>query len=207
MTSNDDPMFDPRIADWLEAGPTKAPSIVLETVLAAVPSIPQRRARTRRWRFFPLLTPARLLAPAIIALVAVVAGLAIIGRSQGIGSPPSPSASSHRIAFVRDGVHIFTMNDDGSDVTPLGNTTFNAWDPAWSPDGQQMAFASDLTQVDPTPSAGSIATGTQIYTMHADGSVVVDSPTTTFPQPGRRGRPTVGRSRTSGPRSAAASTW
>ena len=35
--------FDQRIADWLEDDPNLAPSQVLETVLAAYPSIPQRR--------------------------------------------------------------------------------------------------------------------------------------------------------------------
>ena len=41
-----DPAFDPRIADWLEADPDRAPREVLDTVLAALPSIPQRRARS-----------------------------------------------------------------------------------------------------------------------------------------------------------------
>ena len=46
-----DPDFEPRIADWLEADPDLAPAPVLSTVLAAFPSIPQRRASRVPWRF------------------------------------------------------------------------------------------------------------------------------------------------------------
>jgi len=38
------PDFDQRIADWLEADPSVAPPVVLATVVAAAPSIQQRRA-------------------------------------------------------------------------------------------------------------------------------------------------------------------
>ena len=39
-----DPTFDQRLADWLEDDPSTAPREVLGTVLAAFPSIDQRRA-------------------------------------------------------------------------------------------------------------------------------------------------------------------
>ena len=48
-----DPDFEPRVADWLEADPDHAPAPVLSTVLAAFPSIPQRRASRVPWRFQP----------------------------------------------------------------------------------------------------------------------------------------------------------
>jgi hypothetical protein len=38
-------LFDNRLADWLEDDPVVAPPQLLETVLAAMPSIPQRRCR------------------------------------------------------------------------------------------------------------------------------------------------------------------
>ena len=44
MTRPPDPLFDQRIADWLEDDPHDAPGQVLEIVLAALPSIPRRRA-------------------------------------------------------------------------------------------------------------------------------------------------------------------
>ena len=43
--------FDQRIADWLENDPGRAPAQAAETVLAAFPSIPQRRAIRVPWRF------------------------------------------------------------------------------------------------------------------------------------------------------------
>jgi hypothetical protein len=49
MTRLTDPVFDQRIADWLEGDPLDAPSQVLDTVLAALPSIPRRRASRVSW--------------------------------------------------------------------------------------------------------------------------------------------------------------
>ena len=51
-----DPDFEPRVADWLEADPDLAPAPVLSTVLAAFPSIPQRRASRVPWRFQSMST-------------------------------------------------------------------------------------------------------------------------------------------------------
>ena len=44
MKPRSDPTFDQRLADWLEDDPTFGPREVLDTVLAAYPSIEQRRA-------------------------------------------------------------------------------------------------------------------------------------------------------------------
>lgn len=93
MTRNT-PSFDQRVAEWLEDAPNQAPSQVSATVLAALPSIRQRR---RGW--FPAggrttAMPNRLgllAAAAIVAVVGVVA-LNLIGRSPGFGSGgPSPT--------------------------------------------------------------------------------------------------------------------
>ena len=46
------PEFDPRIADWLEGDPDRAPEQVLETVLAALPFDPTA-ARPRACRGGP----------------------------------------------------------------------------------------------------------------------------------------------------------
>ena len=43
MNRSTEPDFDQRIADWLEDDPNLAPRQAIETVLAAYPSIPQRR--------------------------------------------------------------------------------------------------------------------------------------------------------------------
>ena len=44
MTRFDDPLFDPRLAEWLEEDPNAAPDQALDVVLASFPSINQRRA-------------------------------------------------------------------------------------------------------------------------------------------------------------------
>jgi hypothetical protein len=99
------PEFDPRIADWLEEDPDHAPPAVLDTVLAAYPSIPQRRA----WgvpRRLPTMNRLALIGAAIATLVAVgLGGLVLtsvftktdvgVTPSQTVASPsPSPAANS-----------------------------------------------------------------------------------------------------------------
>lgn len=71
--------------------------------------------------------------------------------------PPPPQAG--QIVFVRNGA-IFRVNTDGSDLQQL-TTGPNDWDPAWSPDGNRIAF---------TRSSGDT---TGIFIMDADGSNVV----------------------------------
>ena len=51
MNRSDETLFDPRIADWLEDDPHTAPDQALDVVLAAFPSINQRRAWRVPWRF------------------------------------------------------------------------------------------------------------------------------------------------------------
>jgi len=93
---NSRPSFDDLLSDWLEDGPADAPSPILETVAAAIPSIPQRRVLVRvPWRF-PIMNTYAKLAAAAVAVIAVGAiGLAILrpGASQVGGPAPSPSPS------------------------------------------------------------------------------------------------------------------
>ena len=92
------PEFDPRIADWLEDDPDDAPDAVLTTVLAAFPSIPQRRTSRVPWRTRPMTMTARLVAAAIAFAVVAVGGAIILrpGGSNVAASPsPSPLASVH----------------------------------------------------------------------------------------------------------------
>lgn len=90
------PDFDPRIADWLEADPDHAPPETLETVLAAFPSIPQRRAWRVPWRFTTMNCFMPIGAAAAIAIVLVGGALLTLRPSEGgVGTSPtaSPSAS------------------------------------------------------------------------------------------------------------------
>ncbi len=56
---------------------------------------------------------------------------------------------------------IYLINPDGSGETPLTNDQFTNIHPAWSPDGTQIAFVSDLESPDGT---------LDIWTMNRDGS-------------------------------------
>ena len=92
MTSS--PEFDPRIADWLEEDPDHAPPAVLDTVLAAVPSIPQRRAVRAPWRL-PTMNRFALFGAAIATLLVVgLGGLALTSKKTDVGVPPSQAVPS-----------------------------------------------------------------------------------------------------------------
>jgi hypothetical protein len=85
--------FDPRIADWLEDDPDHAPEAVLTTVLAAFPSIPQRRARVP-WRSFPMNRPAFASAAAAAVAVVALGGFMLSRPTRDAGGAPTPPAVS-----------------------------------------------------------------------------------------------------------------
>ncbi|MEZ4668694.1 MAG: SUMF1/EgtB/PvdO family nonheme iron enzyme [Anaerolineae bacterium] len=81
---------------------------------------------------------------------------------QPNAEPTAQGGGSGQILFAseRDGdQEIYVVDVDGSNLRMLTNNTSTDTDPSWSPDGKQIAFASDRTD------------GTsQIYVMDADGS-------------------------------------
>ncbi|MBX3296521.1 MAG: PD40 domain-containing protein [Acidobacteria bacterium] len=83
------------------------------------------------------------------------------GAKWGVVAP-APPPGIPKIAFVsqRGGtpVHIYTMNADGSNQTPLTTGLADNIDPAWSPDGTKIAFTSDRDG------------DHEIFVMNADGS-------------------------------------
>jgi hypothetical protein len=85
------------------------------------------------------------------------------------GGPPLPPGT--QLAFVRDGqVHV--VNSDGTGVIRLSDGPDDA-DPAWSPDGQRIAFAS---------ARGAPPESTAIYIMDAGGTNLVRRTTAPFAQ-------------------------
>jgi hypothetical protein len=91
MNRSDETLFDPRISDWLAHDPYAAPDQALDVVVAAFPSIKQRRASRAPRRFSSMHFALR--AGAVVAVVAVAAlgGIYILGP---IGQPGGPAASA-----------------------------------------------------------------------------------------------------------------
>ena len=85
-------LFDNRVADWLEDDPVLAPPQLLETVLAAVPSIPQRRGGVA-WPQRALSMPWQFAAAVIAVVVVSVLGLLIL-RGPSVGPKPSPTTNT-----------------------------------------------------------------------------------------------------------------
>jgi hypothetical protein len=96
MTRSIDPLFDPRLADWLEEDESTAPERSLEIVLASFPSIKQRRAVRVPWRY-PMSSNLRLGLAAAVVVAATLGGIYFLGSrsdSQIAAPTPSPSASA-----------------------------------------------------------------------------------------------------------------
>jgi hypothetical protein len=100
-----DPLFDDRIADWLEDDPTTAPGQVLATVVAALPSVPQRR----RQRLGPIVLSRPVARLGLAAMLIVAVGLVIVAtpRTPSVGPQVSPSLPplTNRVDLPR---HYFT---------------------------------------------------------------------------------------------------
>lgn len=97
MNRSNEPLFDPRVADWLEEAPNTAPDQALDVILAAFPSIKQRSAPRGPWRFV-MPTYAKALAAAAAVVVVVLSSAWLLGTrpDPSVGGPgpivsPSPS--------------------------------------------------------------------------------------------------------------------
>ncbi len=97
MNRTPSPDFEPRVADWLEDDPDHAPAAVLATVVAAFPSIPQRRASRVPWRYPPMSRFALIGAAAATIVVVGIGGVMLASRPSGpdVGAGPivSPAPS------------------------------------------------------------------------------------------------------------------
>jgi uncharacterized repeat protein (TIGR01451 family) len=90
-------------------------------------------------------------------LLAVMAVTLLVPATSDAAFP----GANGKIAFVRAG-DIWTMNPDGTGQVNLTNSDANESSPAWSPDGNKIAFDSN----------GGSGFERQLYTMFADGTGV-----------------------------------
>jgi hypothetical protein len=125
MKRSDEPLFDPRIAEWLEEDPYAAPDQALDVVLAAFPSIKQRRAWRVSWRVPGMNAPLRLGLTAAAVGAVVIGGLYALNPTPsgpgGLGGPtptPEPTASSSTSASPT------TSPLDTSKWTPFTSTRY-----------------------------------------------------------------------------------
>ncbi len=86
--------FDQRISDWLEDDPNLAPRQAIETVLAAYPSIPQRRPMGLPRRLTTMTMPIRLATAAVVGVLAVGGAYYLSRPAQPAVGPPAPTSSA-----------------------------------------------------------------------------------------------------------------
>ncbi len=99
-------------------------------------------------------------------MVAVAVAAALIGAGQLGSASADPPRSPAELAFTYQG-RIYTMKADGSDRRPLTRPSrpgLGDGEPAWSPDGQALAFVRAY------PQRGDGDARSQLYLMRADGS-------------------------------------
>ena len=114
----------------------------------------------------------RLAAPPLL----VAALLATVFATPAHATFPGANG---KIAFAADaggtsGYEIYTIDPDGTDLTRLTNSAGHDIDPSWSPDGTQLAFASQRTGQASCTQAPELSqlgpTCFDIYKMNADGT-------------------------------------
>jgi hypothetical protein len=112
MTRSDEPLFEPRIADWLEGDPYTAPDQALDVVLAAFPSIKQRRAWRVPWRIPNMNGMTRIAVTAAAVMAVAIGGLYVFNRGPGgPGGPTTPTPSPTPLAASSAGT--ITLTDSG----------------------------------------------------------------------------------------------
>ena len=147
MTRPTDPLFDRRIADWLDEDPRQAPSGLLGSVLAAIPSTTQRRA-TRLPRWFGRGRGVMLLAAGALLLAggAMAAGSGLLRLSSTVPPEPAPTLP----AAVTSPTAVPTATPDAATASPAPTATpvpVPPRAPSWTSTGSMVTPRSNLTAV------------------------------------------------------------
>ena len=96
-------LFDGRIADWLEDDPTQAPPQVLDTILAALPQISQRRSAP--WALPQLVSTRRF----GVALALLAVGALLLALAAVIVGPPEPPPTTPTETTFTSPVYGYTV--------------------------------------------------------------------------------------------------
>jgi TolB protein len=163
---SDDRGFERAMHAWLESGSDRTPPAAIDAVLLAARTTPQERGMRAPWRTPDMNTPLRLAAALAAVAVLGVAGLLYVTREPRVGVTPTPSApavvvpsptatSAPRpslppgvtglIAFSKvtnATATIAVAAPDGTGMRPLISAPVQDVQPAWSPDGRRIAWAT-----------------------------------------------------------------
>jgi hypothetical protein len=142
MNRSTEPDFDQRIADWLEDEPNLAPRQALETVLAAYPSIPQRRTLRAPRRLSTMTMPIRLATAALIGVLVVGAAFYLSRPDQSAIGGPSPKPSPSQIASVPASQ---SASPSLAVVVPTSSSVVSARAPGWSATGGMTEARTQYT--------------------------------------------------------------
>lgn len=169
---SDDRTFERAMQAWLEAGSDRTPPAAVDAVLLAVRTTPQQRGIRAPWRTLDVNTPLRLVAGIAAVAVLGVAGVLFLNRSPSVADRPTQSPSlatpaatqavvppetrapavtpppdvTGLIAFSRVSNGIATIMvtaPDGTGMLPLLAAPGSNVQPAWSPDGSRIAWATE----------------------------------------------------------------
>lgn len=99
--------------------------------------------------------------PRLVALLVAASTLVVVPAAPGHAAFPGGNGKIVFASNIDGDSEIYTMNDDGSDITQLTFNTASDSNPTWSPDGRRIAFDSNRG-----------GTSGEIFTMRASGARV-----------------------------------